>query len=86
MLALSSTFAFCRASVTNHFASVWVQNCETFSADDKVWPASTNAFNLLGGGIGLKILLRSSSGNGSSPESSNLEKLKHAHFRQKHET
>ena len=71
LFALSSTFAFCRASVTNHFAKDCVQNCETFSADDRVCPANTKAFNLLGGGTGLKILLRSSSGNGSSPKKIN---------------
>ena len=72
LVALSSVLAFCRASVTNHLANAWLQNCETFSADDNVCPANTKAFSLLGGGRGLKILFRSSSGNGSSPEKSSI--------------
>ena len=44
-----------------------MQNCDTFSAEDRVCPANTSAFNRFGGGTGLKILFRSSSGNGSSP-------------------
>ena len=53
-----------------------MQNCDTFSAEDRVCPANTSAFNRFGGGTGLKILFRSSSGNGSSPGMNEKNQLK----------